>query len=160
MPLIDDPKVHLGEVNATDLLNAVDWSWLAFSKDELASYWQKVQDLENPVLVIPKEVQQERTADLMKTAANELCVGKTRFLYRRFCEEQALWLKLCSRDKLAESAWIAAQHLQTDSPACDNPVVLQMVMLSLHYHWPKEFEDKERQAEPFQRTESGLIIPA
>ena len=113
MPLIDDPKMHLAEVNAADLLNTVDWSWLAFSKDELASYWQKVQDLENPVLVIPKEIQEERTADLMKTAANELCVGKTRFLYRRFCEEQALWLKLSAKDDLAKSAWIAAQHLRS-----------------------------------------------
>ena len=160
MPHLDNPKAHLEEMNATDLLNTVDWSWLTFPKDELASYWQKVQDLENPVLVIPKEVQEERTADLMKAAANDLCVGRTRFLYQRFCEEQALWLKLCSKDDLAQSAWIAAQHLRSTAPASDNPIVLQMVMLSLHYYWPKEFEDKERQAEPFQRTESGLIIPS
>ena len=81
-----------------DLLNKVDWSWLTFPKEELAPYWQKVQELENPILVIPKEVQEERTADLMKTAANELCTGKTRFLYQRFFEEQALWLKLTSHE--------------------------------------------------------------
>lgn len=160
MPALDDPKKHLEEVNAADLLNTVDWSWLTFPKDELVSYWQKVQDLDNPVLVIPKEIQEERTADLMKAAANQLCAGKTRFLYQRFFEEQALWLKLCSRQDLANWAWIAAQHLRSAAAAGDNPIVIQMVMLSMHYYWPKEFKDREQPAEPFQRTESGLIIPS
>ncbi len=160
MPPLEDPRAHLEEVIPQDLLNKVDWSWLTFPKEELASYWQKVQELENPILVIPKEVQEERTADLMKTAANELCTGKTRFLYQRFFEEQALWLKLTSHNELAKSAWIAAQHLQSTALASDNPVVSEMVKLSMHYHWPKDFAEKERQAEPFQRTEAGLIIPA
>lgn len=160
MPPLDDIKAELEKVDPTSLLNAVDWSWLVFPKTELTPYWQKVQDLENPVLVIPKEIQEERTVDALKSAADDLCVGKTRLLYQRFFEEQALWLKLCSRDELAQSAWIIAQHLQTEASASDNPAVRELVKLSMHYHWPKEFEAAETRTEPFQRTESGLIIPA
>lgn len=160
IPPLDEPGVFLEKVDTGNLLNSVDWSWLVFPKAELTPYWQKVQALENPVLVIPKEIQEERTADALRSTANELCVGKTRFLYRRFFEEQALWLKLCSRDDLARSAWIVAQHLLSEAPASDNPAVREMVKLSLHYHWQKEFEAAEPQTEPFQRTESGLIIPS
>lgn len=160
MPPLDDIRADLEKVDPTGLLNNVDWSWLVFPKTELTPYWQKVQDLENPVLVIPKEIQEERTVDTLKNAANELCTGKTRLLYQRFFEEQALWLKLCAREELAQSAWIIAQHLQSDASASDSPAVREMVKLSMHYHWPKEFEAAETRTEPFQRTESGLIIPA
>jgi hypothetical protein len=160
MPPVDDLRGHIEELDTGNLLNSVDWSWLVFPKIELTPYWQKVQELENPVLVIPKEIQEERTADLLKHAADELCAGKPRFLYQRFFEEQALWLKLCSREELALSAWIVAQHLLSDAPASDNPAVREMVKLSMHYHWPKEFEAAEPRTEPFQRTESGLIIPS
>jgi len=161
MPQLEDVVGCLEEVDTGSLLNSVDWSWLVFPRSALTPYWQRVQDLENPVLVIPKEIQEERTIDTLKQAADELCVGKTRLLYRRFFEEQALWLKLCSREQLAESAWTVAQQLLSDAPASDNPAVRELVKLSLHYHWPKEFEATEpRRTEPFQRTESGLIIPA
>lgn len=160
IPPLDNPGAHLEEVHTQNLLNTVDWSWLVFPKTELTPFWQKMQELENPVLVIPQEIQEERTADTLKRAADELCQGKTRFLYRRFFEEQALWLKLCSREEPAQSAWIVAQHLQSDAPASDNPAVREMVKLSLHHHWPKEHQEGAPRSEPFQRTESGLIIPS
>ena len=160
MPPLETPGDHLEEVDEVELLKAIDWSWLVFPKEETTPYWQKLQDLENPVLVIPKEVQEERTTELMKKAADELCMGKTKWLYQRFFEEQALWLKKSSKDELAWSAWVAAQHLASSASASDNPAVTQMVSLSMHQHWPKDFEEKEAKAEPFYRTESGLIVPA
>jgi len=160
MPSLPDPEEHLGEVNTAELLKLIDWSWLVFRQEELAPYRHKMQDLENPVLVIPPEVQEERTADLMKRAADDLCVDKTRWLFQRFFEEQALWLKTASKDDPAWSAWIVAQHLRSEAPASDNPLVSQMVTLSMHRHWPKDFEEKERQAEPYYRTDSGLIVPS
>ncbi len=160
MPPLDDPRDHLEEVDEVELLKAIDWSWLVFPKEEITPYWQRMQDLENPVLVIPKEIQEERTTELMKTAADDLCIGKTRWLYQRFFEEQALWLKLSSRDALAWSAWLVAQHLRSPARVGDNPVVAQMVSLSMRQYWPKDFEQREPQAEPFHRTESGLIVPA
>ena len=160
MPLLENPRDLLEEVNEVELLKAIDWSWLVFQKEEIAPHWQKLQDLENPVLVIPNEVQEERTTELMMRAADELCIGKTRWLYQRFFEEQALWLKMSSRDDLARSAWLVAQHLRSPGRVADNPAVTQMVSLSMHQHWPKDFEEKQAKAEPFHRTESGLIVPA
>ncbi len=160
MAPLEDPGQHLEEVDEVELLKAVDWSWLVFPEEEVVPYWQKMQSLENPVLVIPKEVQEERMTELAKRAANELCVGKVRLLYQRFFEEQALWLKVSSRDDLAWSAWVAAQHLGSAAAAADNPVVTQMVSLSMHHYWPQELAEKEPPAEPFRRTESGLIVPS
>ena len=160
MPPVEDPREHLDEVDAAELLKIIDWSWLLFTQEELAPYRHKKQALENPVLVVPKEIQEERTADLMKKAADDLCVGKTRWLYQRFFEEQALWLKVSSQDDLAWSSWIVAQHLQSAAPAGDNPLVSQMVTLSMHRHWPDDHEEQERPAEPYYRTESGLIVPS
>ena len=160
MPPLEDPREHLAEVNEVELLKRVDWSWLVFPKEELTPYWQRMQELENPVLVIPNEIQEERMTELIKTAADELCVGKTRRLYQRFFEEQALWLKVSSKDDLAWSAWVVAQHLQSSAPAAGNPVITQMVSLSMHHYWPQELEKKGPHAEPFQRTESGLIVPS
>jgi hypothetical protein len=160
MPSLQDPREHLGDVDVAELFKLIDWSWLVFPQEELAPYRHKMQDLENPVLVIPPEIQEERTADLMKRAADDLCVAKTRWLFQRFFEEQALWLKSASKDDLAWSAWIVAQHLRSEAPASDNPVVREMVTLSMHRHWPKDFEEKERQTEPYYRTDSGLIVPS
>jgi hypothetical protein len=94
MPQIQDPGKGLEELDVAELLNALDWSWLIFQKEELAPYWQKMQDLENPVLVVPKEIQEERTSELIRSASDDLCGGKIRWLYQRFLEEQALWLQL------------------------------------------------------------------
>jgi hypothetical protein len=160
MPAVENPGDHLEEVDEVALLKTIDWSWLVFPKEEIAPYRQKMQDLENPVLVIPREIQEERTTELLKKAADELCIGKTRWLYQRFFEEQALWLKLSSRDDLAWSAWLVAQHLRSPGRVDDNPAVTQMVSLSMRQHWPKDFEEKEPKAEPFHRTESGLIVPS
>jgi hypothetical protein len=98
--------------------------------------------------------------DLMKRAGNELCAGKTRWLYQRFFEEQALWLKMASKPDLAWSAWVTAQHLRGPASAGDNPLVRELVILSMHHHWPKDFKDKEGRVEPYYRTESGLIVPS
>jgi hypothetical protein len=160
MPSVEDPRKRLEEVNETELLKAVDWSWLILPKEELAPYCQKMRDLENPILVIPKEIQEDRTSDLIKTASDDLCEGKTRWLYQRFFEEQALWLQLSSKDDLAMSAWIVAQHLQAGARAGDNPIVRELVLLSMHHHWPDDLEKEERRGEPFHRTESGLIVPS
>jgi hypothetical protein len=160
MPPVDDPGEHLDQVDNAALLKVLDWSWLVFPQEQLISYRHKMQELENPVLVIPNEVQEERTNDLLRRAADELCVGKTRWLYQRFFEEQALWLKLSSKEDLAWSAWIVAQHIRTEAPASDNPLVRELVTLSMHHHWPEAFQESKQKAEPFYRTESGLIVPS
>ena len=143
MPAVENPGDHLEEMDEVELLKTIDWSWLVYPKEEISPYRQKMQDLENPVLVIPNEVQEERTTELMMRAADELCTGKTRWLYQRFFEEQALWLKMSSRDDLARSAWLVAQHLRSPGRVADNPAVTQMVSLSMHQHWHKDFEEKQ-----------------
>jgi hypothetical protein len=160
MPAIEDPEERLGDVKTGELLSMVDWSWLIFPKQELSPYRLRMQELKNPVLVVPPEVQEERLSDLLKQASDALCSEKARWLYQRFFEEQALWLKLSSRDDPAMSAWIIAQHLRSGAPASKNPVVGEMVMISMQQHWSEDFEEKRQPKEPFSRTESGLIVPS
>jgi len=160
MPSVDNPREHLDLVDKAELLKSIDWSWLVFSQEDLAPFRHKMNDLENPVLVVSSEIQEERTTDLLKRAADELCVGKTRWLYQRCFEEQALWLKMASKIDLAWSAWVVAQHLRSPAPAGENPLVREMVTLSMHHYWPQDFKEKERRAEPYHRTESGLIVPS
>ncbi len=160
MPPVENPGEHLDQLDKAELLKSLDWSWLVFPQEDLTPFRHKMNDLENPVLVVSNEIQEERTTDLMKRAADELCVGKTRWLYQRFFEEQALWLKMASKPDLAWSAWVVARHLGSSAPAGENPLVREMVVLSMHHYWPKDFEQKERRAEPYYRTESGLIVPS
>lgn len=161
MPPVENPERAIQDVKPEELLRIVDLSGLIFAKEDLAPYWQKVQDLDNPVLVIPREIQEDRTVELIEKASDELCTGRRRFLYRRFFEEQALWLKLSGMDEPATAAWVVAQHLMAGHAAGKNPVVFQMVMISMRIHWPNDFDKQGGQPEePFYRSESGLILPS
>jgi hypothetical protein len=159
MPVVQDSGKDLEEVDVADLLGATDWPWLIFQKQELAPYWQKLKDLENPVLVIPKEIQEQRTSELMKSASDDLCNGKTRWFYQRFFEEEALWLRQAGKEDSAMSAWLVAQHLRSGARSGDNPIVRELVLLSMQHHWPDDFDRQESRGEAFHRTESGLVVP-
>jgi hypothetical protein len=103
----------------------------------------------------------ERSQALIRTTADSLCSGKTRFLFRRFFEEQAMVFKLTANEEKARWSWILSQHLSGDAPAGENPAVFQLVMYSLKHYWPDEFDQKHPQtAQPHERrTDSGLILP-
>ena len=162
MPEAEHAEQRLSGIAIDKLLPDMDVSWLRFSKEELAPYHEKIKALDSPLLVVPREVQVERSRDVIRTAADDLCTGKKRDLFRRFFEEQAMSLKLSSAKELAEWAWTVARHLAGESPAGTNPVVLELTLFSLQYHWPAEFTGKpEQEAQPDleRRTESGLILP-
>jgi hypothetical protein len=160
MPAIDDPGRRLRAIDKNALLEAVVSESILLRESDLQPYAEKLKELEKPLLVVPPEVQQDRIMDLMRKAADELCVGKTRLLYQRLFEEQALTLKLASRDDLAMSAWIVAQHLRSDAKAGENPVVVELVSGSIEKYWPGEFEGQEEseETEPYKKTDSGLIL--
>jgi hypothetical protein len=162
MPEAEHSEQRLSEIAVDRLLADTDVSWLRFSKEELAPYHERIKSLDSPLLVVPREVQVERSRDVIRTAADNLCTGKTRDLFRRFFEEQTMSLKLSSANERAEWAWTVARHLAGDSPAGTNPVVLELTLFSLQYHWPRDFTGKpeqEAQHDHEHRTESGLIIP-
>ncbi len=164
MPEIDDPARRLQEIDVAALLQGMDLSWLTFSKQDAAPFHEKMRALDSPLLVIPREVQVQRSMDEFHNAANTLCTGKTRWLYQRYFEEYAMAFKLAAAEEEATWAWIVARHLASDAPAADNPVVFQLVIHSLRLHWPDEFKEAEAQAQqaqpsPERRTESGIILP-
>lgn len=164
LPEIENPEGRFDEVDPEALVAGVDVSWLYFSKNRLAPYKQKLDELDSPVLVIPPEVQKERSYELLRRAGNELCTGETLLLFRRFFEEQALWLKLNGNDKTATMAWIVARHLAGEGEAGGNPVVPRIVISSIGLHYPEQFESPreepgQEEQEAFRRTDSGLFIP-
>ena len=164
MPDIEHAERHLAALVPETVTEGVDISWLFFSKDDIASYKQKLDELDNPVLVVPPEVQKERSFELIRKASEELCSGKVRERFRRFLEEQAMWGKLAGRENLATIAWIAARHLAGDGKAGENPFVLGVVVESIRREYPQEFKDAEQAQErseegPYHRMESGLIVP-
>jgi len=158
---LEDPRRHLQEIKVQELLEGMDLSWLRFSKEELAPAHEKLNQLESPLLVVPREIQMERSQSLIRDAADTLCSGKKRYVVMRFFEEQAMALKLSSDDKRAGWAWTVARHLAGDSPAGENPVVLQLVLYSVMYYWPDDFKTQHTQgpAQQERRTDSGIILP-
>lgn len=156
---VENPLERLGEVDVQAVLEDMPPLSLLLPKQDLTPYFAKLQDLERSVLVVRPEIQQERSADLLKHAAEDLLVAKTRYYYQRLFEEYALALRESKRVELAQQAWAIAQHLAGSGAVSENPVASQIVLLSMQLHWPDEFSDEEASQEPYRETESGLIVP-
>ena len=161
MPEIEYPEAHFSEFNVETLIGDMDLGWLRFAKDDLATFHEKINALDSPLLVVPREIQMERSRDVIRQAADGLCAGKTRLLFRRYFEEYAMAFKLYGIEDKAGWSWIIAQHLAGDSPAGENPAVVQLVLYSLAYYWPDDFKPQPEEATPVmeRRTESGIILP-
>jgi len=158
-PVVEEPEQRIHEIDIKSLLESMPVTALRFPEEDLTPYFHRLQELERSVLVVRKEIQQERAVELIKKAADDLCAGQTRLLYKRLFEEQALSLKQMKRPDLAEQAWIVAQHLAGSADASDNPVVTEVVAYSIQSYWPDEFEGEPQQSSPYEQTESGLILP-
>jgi hypothetical protein len=161
MPEIENPEKHFGELEIEGLLKGMDLSWLLFDKDQLSPYHEKLKELDSPLLVVPRAIQEERSLQVLHDAAENLCVGAKRYLFRRFFEEQAMAFKLSGAEDRARWAWIAAENLADQSSVAKNPVVFQLVTDSIKFHWPGDFkEERETRDTPRERrTESGIILP-
>lgn len=159
MAPVEHPERKLHEVDLKPLLEKMAVQWFLFSREELQPYKQKLDDLEHPMLVIPKEIQQERSKELVIRAGNELCIDRKKFLFQRYLEEQAMWYKLSGEERLALDSWILAQHLSATSEAGENPVVFQLILASLSHYWPEDFKQGDDESGLFHQTDSGLILP-
>jgi hypothetical protein len=162
MPDIEHPEQNFAEFNVEELLKDMDLVWLFFQKDELSACHEKMKTLDSPILVVPKEIQAERSRDVLQDAAESLCVGEKRYLFRRFFEEQAMAFKLAGAEDKARWAWIVARALAGESPVGKNPAVTQIVLRSIEFHWPDDLKaarQTEAEPEPVRRTESGIILP-
>lgn len=161
MPPIENPEQYFGEIRIEELLKEMDTSWIAFKRDELSPYYEKMKSLDSPILVVPKEIQAERSRNLLSEAAESLCSGAKRTFYRRFFEEQAMALKLSGTEDRARWAWIIANNLAEGSPIGENPAVSRMILYSIQTHWPEFKPTGETEPAPdrLHRTESGLILP-
>lgn len=156
---VEDSRERLGEIEVEAVLEDMPPLSLLLPKQDLAPYHARLQDLERSVLVVRPEIQQERSMDLLKRAAEDLFVEKTRYYYQRLFEEYALALKESKKVELAQQAWVVAQHLASSGSVSENPVATQIVLLSIRSHWPDEFPEEEARPEPYRETESGLIVP-
>lgn len=152
---------RLTEQETLALLAPMDLSWLLFPKEDLRPFHQRIQDVTHSVLVVSGEIKEERQRLIVREAADALCTGKRRLLFRRFFEEQALWLKTQGKEVPARDALLTATHLASSAPAGENPVVCRMVVESLRRHWPEDegAREQEEVREAFYRTDSGLIVP-
>ncbi|HYA41318.1 MAG TPA: hypothetical protein VEF34_08445 [Syntrophobacteraceae bacterium] len=161
MPAVENPEKYFGELEIEDLLKDMDLSWLIFDKDDLNPYHEKLKELDRPLLVVPREIQEERSLEVLRDAAKNLCAGKKRYLFRRFFEEQAMVFKLCGAEDRARWAWIAASNLAGLSAVEKHPVVLRLVTDSINFHWPGDLRDGRQTEETprERRTESGIILP-
>lgn len=148
------PKV--GEVVVQD-----DWAWILFSREELTPYRQKILDIDSSVLVVSPEIKRERVLDVVKLAAGDLCVSAKREFLTRYFEEKALTAKLCGDGEDAVNAWCVARHLKTLENPAESTFVQDVVFVSLATHWPEEMPEaeQEKKMDPYQATDSGLIIP-
>ena len=173
---VDDPgreiagfapeNVH-GE-RLTQLLAGMDLSMLLFPEEELRPYLVRLEELATPVIVVSEAIREERGKEIVRRAADELCVGPRRKRMCRFFEEYALWLKLSGKDALAETAWIIAAHLAGDDPAGLNPLVVDIARISCSRCLeaaegdegePEDDGYDEIDDAPFIKTDSGLILP-
>lgn len=161
MAPVENPDAEMVSLDVEPLFELVPAEYLVFSKEELMPLSQRLSDLENSVLVIPQELKLEQAEASIRSTIETLCVGARRERFRRLFEELALWLKLSRREGLARSAWVVAQHIMRTSSLGQNLLLQQLVYLSLRKHWPGDFrtkEELEEAAQPYQETESGLIL--
>lgn len=163
LPVLENPADWPADLQIEPLLEKLVQAELHFSKEELTPYMDKIYEVEHSVLVVRPEIQHERGLSIMKKAVAELCSGEKRLLYQRVFEELALRLHLTGEETLARAAWSVAQHLQSAAAVEDNAVMAALVAVSMKRHWPEVFAqpaEQERQAVPFNQTESGIILPS
>ena len=157
---IEHPEQQFGEVEIERLLEGMDLSWLRFGREELGPWHEKLKAIGSPLLVVPREVQAERSLEVIEGAGDSLCVGARRQLFRRFFEEAAMTFKLTDEEDKARWAWIIARDLAGESPAGKNPVVSSLIMDSMNFYWREDFREAGGEPpEQERRTESGIILP-
>ncbi len=161
MAPIENPQAEVVSVDLEPLFRLVPAEYLVFSRDEMTPLSQRIRDLESSVLVIPQELKMEQAEASIRSTVERLCGGARRERLMRLFEEMAHGLKLSGQETLAQSSWTVAQHIQKTSSLGENPLLQQLVYLSLRKYWPDDFrtrEEFEEASQPYQETDSGLIL--
>ncbi|MCK8603371.1 hypothetical protein [Desulfoferrobacter suflitae] len=156
---IEHAQERLQEIDVEALLDGVFLPSLLLPKEDLSPYFYKLRQLEQSVLVVPPEIQQERLTEQLNRAVDELVIEENRYYYQRLFEEHALILKESKQMELARQAWLVARHLASSARVSENPVMNQVVVLSMQFYWSEEFARQEEREGSYQETESGLIVP-
>jgi hypothetical protein len=160
LPAPEQIDWQVSDQTLAELFENIPSSPILLSREALLPHYDKMSQLLRSVLVVRQEIQQERAAELLGQAADELITGPSRFYYERLFEEFAVALKSAKKNALSQIAWRVAQHLAGSSRAGEHPVLTEIVAFSLRSHWPGEFaHEEEAVQEPFDTTGAGLIIP-
>ena len=161
MAPIENPQAEVLAFDVEPLFNLIPAEYLVFSREEITPLSQRIRDLESSVLVIPQELKMEQAEASIRSTIERLWTGARREQLKRLFEEMALWLKLSRQETLARSSWTVAQHIDKASSLGENPLLQQLVYLSLRKYWPDDFktrEELEEDSQPYQETDSGLIL--
>ncbi len=161
MAPIENPQAEVLSFDVEPLFNLIPAEYLVFSREEITPLSQRIRDLESSVLVIPQELKMEQAEASIRSTIERLWTGARREQLKRLFEEMALWLKLSRQETLARSSWTVAQHIDKASSLGENPLLQQLVYLSLRKYWPDDFktrEELEEDSQPYQETDSGLIL--
>lgn len=162
LPPLEQIDLQVPEQKLAEFFENIPHSPILLPREALLPYYERMMQLQRSVLVVRREIQEERAAELLGQAADDLIDGRNRSYYQRLFEEFALALKLARKDELSQFAWAAVRHLDSPARPSEHPVMIEIVALSIHSHWPKEFmtkEDANEREGAFEMTESGLIIP-
>ncbi|MHC1741767.1 MAG: hypothetical protein AB9873_01905 [Syntrophobacteraceae bacterium] len=161
-----DPAVSLLDSDVAPIVKSLPLRWLFFSEEELKPWREAIVTANTSVLVVSDEMKYQRVDELIRKAADALCVADKRLFMQRFLEEGALWLHLTHRAAAADLAWMVAQHLASGSSPGESPLVVQLIAASLHRYWPQDFKADMRSPQELRETsglygttDSGIIIP-
>lgn len=161
-----DSEAGFREADISSLFQLLPVRWLLFSEEEVKPWREAVVTASSSVLVVSDEMKYQRIEDLIRKAADTLCVSAKRAFIQRFLEEGALWLYLTKQSAPAILAWRAAQQLASGGRAGDNPLVVQVIGASLRRYWPEDFspdvkstQDSRAGSNFYDTTDSGIIIP-
>jgi hypothetical protein len=164
LPLAPSAGEDVTEGEVAALLQELPVNALTFPKEDLKPFWEKIQALEHSVLVVAREIKEERVKDIIAEAANQLCSGATRPALQRFFEEQAMYFRLLGQAQPALTLWKTVQHLRSSESASNSLVILKLISASFFLHWHEDFEEGQVgegvpvEEDPTYRTDSGLIL--
>ncbi|MBW2092566.1 MAG: hypothetical protein JRI34_10665, partial [Deltaproteobacteria bacterium] len=129
---------------------------------ELAPYLHKLDEIEDSVLVLADHQKAERKEGVYEQAEREIFVPEKRTALKRCLEETALLFWQRDEKDLAEGALALALDLRMDNQtvlARRSDFASNLLRYSFDSIVSNSLESKAEQ-EPFQRSDSGLIIPA
>mgnify|MGYP006966061608 FL=1 len=163
-PEPESVSLETGEVYAREVFAAAPMQGAFLDKEEIFPYFKRILNVEHSTLVVSQAIMKDRIRGLLAEAVDRLCDEDMKRVYVRFFEELTMQFKLAGKDELARRSWIVTGSLREAARPSESAVMLEVAAGSMAYYWPDAIDravgrPEAQQPEPFERLESGLIIP-